>query len=112
MKPMNHRMCNDPFGDETNAEASLDQTSPAAAAPSSEAVRSQTLAQLPPEGLNLKDYIETIERALLVQALAQTGGVITHAARLLNIRRTTLVEKLRKYGLNRESRLELDKAPD
>jgi sigma-54 specific flagellar transcriptional regulator A len=60
-------------------------------------------AQLPPEGVNLKDHIETIELALIRQALAQSSGVVAHAAKLLNTRRTTLVEKLRKYGLQREA---------
>ncbi len=60
-------------------------------------------AQLPPEGVNLKDHIESIEVALIRQALAQSSGVVAHAAKLLNTRRTTLVEKLRKYGLQRET---------
>jgi len=57
---------------------------------------------LPPDGVNLKDHIETIELALIKQALAQSSGVVAHAAKLLNTRRTTLVEKLRKYGLQRD----------
>ncbi len=60
-------------------------------------------AELPPEGVNLKDHIEHIELALIRQALAQAGGVVAHAAKLLSTRRTTLVEKLRKYGLSREA---------
>ncbi|HEX4896536.1 MAG TPA: sigma-54 dependent transcriptional regulator [Solimonas sp.] len=63
---------------------------------------------LPPEGVNLKDHIENIELSLIRQALAQAGGVVAHAAKLLNTRRTTLVEKLRKYGLSREAMGELD----
>ncbi|MGQ0697410.1 MAG: sigma-54 dependent transcriptional regulator [Panacagrimonas sp.] len=59
-------------------------------------------AVLPPDGVNLKDHIENIELALIKQALAQANGVVAHAAKLLNTRRTTLVEKLRKYGLTRE----------
>jgi sigma-54 dependent transcriptional regulator, flagellar regulatory protein len=59
-------------------------------------------AELPPEGMNLKDHIEHIELALIRQALQQAGGVVAHAAKLLSTRRTTLVEKLRKYGLTRE----------
>jgi len=59
-------------------------------------------AQLPPDGVNLKDHIETIELALIKQALQQSSGVVAHAAKLLNTRRTTLVEKLRKYGLQRD----------
>jgi sigma-54 specific flagellar transcriptional regulator A len=57
---------------------------------------------LPPAGVDLKDHIEHIEASLIRQALAQSGGVVAHAARLLNTRRTTLVEKLRKYGLQRD----------
>jgi len=63
----------------------------------------QALAELPPEGLSLKDHIESIELSLIRQALQQAGGVVAHAAKLLNTRRTTLVEKLRKYGLTREA---------
>jgi sigma-54 specific flagellar transcriptional regulator A len=59
-------------------------------------------APLPPQGVNLKDYIEGIELTLIRQALEQSAGVVAHAAKLLNTRRTTLVEKLRKYGLQRE----------
>ncbi|MFA5940105.1 MAG: sigma-54 dependent transcriptional regulator [Sinimarinibacterium sp.] len=56
-------------------------------------------SELPPEGVNLKDHIENIELNLIKQALQQAGGIVAHAAKLLNTRRTTLVEKLRKYGL-------------
>ena len=60
------------------------------------------LAQLPPDGVDLKDHIANIEITLIKQALEQADGVVAHAAKLLNTRRTTLVEKLRKYGLTRE----------
>ena len=54
---------------------------------------------LPQEGLDLKDHLADIEVGLIRQALDATGGVVAHAARLLHMQRTTLVEKLRKYGL-------------
>ena len=57
------------------------------------------LALLPEEGLDLKDHLADIEVGLIRQALDATGGVVAHAARLLHMQRTTLVEKLRKYGL-------------
>lgn len=60
------------------------------------------LHELPPEGVNLKDHIESIEMNLIRQALDKSDGVVAHAAKLLNTRRTTLVEKLRKYGLSRD----------
>jgi sigma-54 specific flagellar transcriptional regulator A len=55
--------------------------------------------ELPAEGLDLRAHLLEIERTLVVQALARSDGVVAHAARLLNLRRTTLVEKLRKLGL-------------
>jgi len=56
---------------------------------------------LPAEGLDLKDYLGTLEQALIQQALEDSGGVVAHAAERLRIRRTTLVEKMRKYGMAR-----------
>lgn len=53
--------------------------------------------RLPAAGLDLKHYIETIELALMRQALERSEGVVARAARLLKLRRTTLVEKMRKY---------------
>ena len=58
-----------------------------------------TSGLLPMEGLDLKDHLTVIEVGLIRQALEVTGGVVAHAARLLHMQRTTLVEKLRKYGL-------------
>ncbi|MCC6297126.1 MAG: sigma-54-dependent Fis family transcriptional regulator [Pseudomonadales bacterium] len=57
--------------------------------------------RLPNAGMNLKDYLGSIETAFIRQALEEAGGVVAHAADLLGMRRTTLVEKLRKYGLSR-----------
>lgn len=54
---------------------------------------------LPDEGINLRDHMAEIEKDLITQALGRTEGVVAHAAQLLGLRRTTLVEKLRKYDL-------------
>jgi sigma-54 specific flagellar transcriptional regulator A len=59
----------------------------------------ESLRMLPENGLDLKDHLADIEVRLIRQALDATGGVVAHAARLLHMQRTTLVEKLRKYGL-------------
>jgi sigma-54 specific flagellar transcriptional regulator A len=61
------------------------------------------LSQLPPEGLDLRDYLFAIERNLIQQALSRAGGTVAHAARLLKLRRTTLVEKLRKFEMLNEA---------
>jgi len=58
-----------------------------------------TLAVLPEQGLDLRAHLLEIERKLVVQALDRSAGVVAHAARLLGLRRTTLVEKLRKLDL-------------
>lgn len=57
--------------------------------------------RLPRDGLNLKEHLGYMEISYIKQALTDSGGVVAHAARRLGMRRTTLVEKLRKYGLQR-----------
>ncbi len=59
-------------------------------------------ALLPVNGIDLKDYLSNLERQLIQQALDEAGGVVARAAEKLRIRRTTLVEKVRKYGLREE----------
>jgi sigma-54 specific flagellar transcriptional regulator A len=51
-----------------------------------------------PEGFDLRAYLETLEQRLIERALQSSGGTVAQAARLLGLRRTTLVEKLRKYA--------------
>jgi len=59
------------------------------------------LMQLPQQGIDLKEYLTVMEGDLIRQALKECNGVVAHAAKRLNMRRTTLVEKLRKYDLQR-----------
>ncbi|MCG8532735.1 MAG: sigma 54-interacting transcriptional regulator, partial [Desulfovibrionales bacterium] len=59
------------------------------------------LAVLPVNGLNLKEFLSDLERKLIRQALDDCSNVVARAADKLQVRRTTLVEKMRKYGLNR-----------
>ena len=58
-------------------------------------------AMLPADGIDLKDYLGNLEQGLIQQALDDAGGVVARAAERLRIRRTTLVEKMRKYGMSR-----------
>jgi sigma-54 dependent transcriptional regulator, flagellar regulatory protein len=55
---------------------------------------------LPRGGIDLKDHLSAIEIGLIRRALEEADGTVAGAARLLRIRRTTLVEKLRKYRLS------------
>ncbi len=62
---------------------------------------SSPFALLPVNGLDLKQHLNDLERSLIKQALEDSNDVVARAAEKLHIRRTTLVEKMRKYGLHR-----------
>jgi len=51
---------------------------------------------LPEEGMDLEAFVANIERELIQRSLERTGGNKGQAARLLNLKRTTLVEKLKR----------------
>jgi sigma-54 dependent transcriptional regulator, flagellar regulatory protein len=57
------------------------------------------ITTIPRDGFDLREHLGNIEKQLIRTALDQTGGTVARAARLLNLQRTTLVEKLRKYEL-------------
>jgi sigma-54 dependent transcriptional regulator, flagellar regulatory protein len=54
------------------------------------------------QGFNLRRHITHIELRYIHKALHESGGVVAHAAEKLGMRRTTLVEKMRKYGIVRD----------
>ena len=54
---------------------------------------------LPPEGICLNTAVDNFERNLIIQALQRTGGNKKEAASLLNLKRTTLIEKLKKKNI-------------
>jgi len=56
-------------------------------------------AKLPAEGFDLKEYLADIECEMIVQALQESNGVVQHAAEILGVGRTTLVEKIRRYQI-------------
>lgn len=70
--------------------------------PVSSPMEAEDPALLPVNGLDLKEHLSNMESSLIRQALDDCNGVVARAAEKLRIRRTTLVEKMRKYGLNRD----------
>ncbi|MFM2482615.1 sigma-54 dependent transcriptional regulator [Celerinatantimonas sp. YJH-8] len=58
--------------------------------------------RLPEDGLNLKELLSEIEVDLIRQALEQQEGIVARAAEQLQMRRTTLVEKMKKYQLTKD----------
>ena len=62
-------------------------------------VASGSTADLPEDGINLKEMLADLEVNYILQALDKQEGVVARAAELLGMRRTTLVEKMRKYQI-------------
>lgn len=60
---------------------------------------SDSSVTLPAGGFDLKEYLSKIERDMIENALDESNGVVQHAAESLGLGRTTLVEKIRRYGL-------------
>ena len=52
--------------------------------------------------MQLSLYLANLEKDLIGQALDDSGGVVARAADRLHVRRTTLVEKMRKYNLQKK----------
>lgn len=56
-------------------------------------------ASLPAGGLDLKRHLSDVERRAIQAALHEANGVVKKAADALGMRRTTLVEKIRRYEI-------------
>jgi sigma-54 specific flagellar transcriptional regulator A len=57
----------------------------------------------PEEGVQLKERMLEIERGLIKEALSRAEGNVSKTARLLSVQRTTLIEKINKFGLSGNS---------
>jgi two-component system response regulator PilR (NtrC family) len=73
---------------------------------------SPQLLTLPPEGCNLEEVLNEVERRLLVSALERTGGIRTQAAKLLGISFRSLRYRLQKQSLADDEGLDGDEALD
>jgi two-component system, NtrC family, response regulator AtoC len=58
------------------------------------------LIEIPEEGINFQNVVTDMERELIVQSLRRTNGNKKLAAKLLSLKRTTLIEKIKRIGLN------------
>ena len=56
---------------------------------------------IPDEGLNFTSLVSQLERELILRCLEKTGGNKRQAARLLNLSRTTFIDKLHRLNLER-----------
>ncbi|POP53747.1 sigma-54-dependent Fis family transcriptional regulator [Zhongshania marina] len=63
------------------------------------AVRADGVPSLPVSGIDMKAYFQILERQWIAEALEAHAGVISKAATHLGLRRTTLIEKMRKLDI-------------
>lgn len=62
-------------------------------------VNEPSISSLPDGGLDLRRHLIDMEKRFMREALDAANGTVAGAARLLNLQRTTLVEKMRKYDM-------------
>ncbi len=87
------------------AALALRPAAPAADFSHDEQQAAASFAKMPAPGrpIDLKREIETIELEQIHNALDLADGIISEAARLLTLKRTTLIEKMRKYGVQQQA---------
>jgi transcriptional regulator with PAS, ATPase and Fis domain len=56
--------------------------------------------EFPEGGINFTGIVTDMERELILQGLQKANGNKKLAAKLLNLKRTTLIEKIKRIGLN------------
>lgn len=61
----------------------------------------KVLRPIPEDGFDLKNYLVEVEKMYILQALDDCNWVVARAATKLGMRRTTLVEKMRKYEIQK-----------
>ena len=62
-----------------------------------QSIASNTSLDLPEQGIDLPALVSKIEQEMIAKALLRTGNNKGAAARLLGLKRTTLVEKLKRF---------------
>ncbi|MGV1099445.1 sigma 54-interacting transcriptional regulator [Thiovibrio sp. JS02] len=59
----------------------------------------ERIEEIPEQGFFLNDMVADFEKRLILQALEQTSWIKNRAAKLLNVNRTTLIEKMKRFKL-------------
>ena len=59
-----------------------------------------SVVDIPEDGIEYNGVVDQFEKDLLLKALEKTGGVKNRAAKLLNLNRTTFVEKLKRFNIS------------
>jgi len=80
------------------------QASPVVAPSPASSLPRQSSIEFGESGISLNEMVSTMERNLIMQALERAGGVRSKAAQLLSLNRTTLLEKMKKMGIEMQKR--------
>ncbi|HSK00887.1 MAG TPA: sigma-54 dependent transcriptional regulator [Kofleriaceae bacterium] len=100
-----------PTGGASSSEPAAPAAADAAAAAAATAALATADAEGPDDaapipdarsGPSLKEQVEAFERGLVARALESTGGNQSEAARRLGVSRVTLIDKMKKYGLEKK----------
>ena len=59
-----------------------------------------SVVDIPEDGIEYNEVVDQFEKGLLLKALEKTSGVKNRAAKLLNLNRTTFVEKLKRFSIS------------
>jgi len=70
------------------------------------------LFEIPEDGIDFQNVVTDVERGLIIQSLRRTNGNKKLAAKLLNLKRTTLIEKIKRIGLMEQAPPEAPEAPE
>ena len=62
-------------------------------------MQAQGYAQFRNQGKGLKEMLSDIEEDIIEKALEDVNGNVSKCAKLLSMQRTTLIERIKKYGL-------------
>ena len=60
---------------------------------------SNSIGHFPSGGIKAKEFMADIEIRLIKAALSQSNGSVSHAAQLLHMQRTTLIQKIARYNI-------------
>ncbi len=91
------------FADMERAGVALKRPDQAALTSMPESLKHGTM-EFGDDGIDLNKMVSNLERNLIVQAIEKAGGVRSKAAQLLKLNRTTLLEKMKKMGIDIEKR--------
>ncbi len=89
-----------PHNSDTKASASTEQAPMTQTAAVSTEPHTSNLTHQDNNIQDLNEHLQSEERRIILKALEISHGVVSSAARSINIKRTTMIDKMRKYNIS------------